>query len=48
MPKYFPHHTPLPRVAIDFNRENRRLTFQKQEKAGDMKNLRNEEKTGVF
>ena len=36
------------RLAIDFSRKNRRLTLQKQEKAGDLKNYRNKEKTGVF
>ena len=38
----------LRRVAIDFSRKNRRLTLQKQEKAGDLKNFRNKEKTGIF
>ena len=34
--------------TINFSRKNKRLTFQKQEKAGDLKNFRNKEKTGVI
>ena len=36
------------KAAIDFSRKNRSLNLQKQEKAEDLKNFINKEKTGVF